>query len=104
MAVWAIVCGLSALAGAAAVVVGEARRTGIPQTQQCLPAPVDKSAGQTELARSRLALEQESAARMAVQKTADSAAADVTRLNTELQFLRGQSKAAPHAQTPTPRR
>jgi hypothetical protein len=30
-----------------------------------------------------------------VQKTADSAAAEVARLNDQLQFLRGQSRAAP---------
>ena len=36
-------------------------------------------------------------ARAAVQKTADSAAADVARLNAELQFLRGQSKGQPAA-------
>ncbi|WP_027801911.1 hypothetical protein [Paraburkholderia dilworthii] len=98
IAAWVLVCALSALAGAAAVVVGEARRAGLPLAQ-CLPAPVDKSAEQNELARARLALAQESAARAAVQKTANSAAAEVARLNDELQFLRGQSKTAPRTQT-----
>jgi hypothetical protein len=59
---------------------------------RCAPASVDEGQQQTELARARLALAQESAARAAVQKSADSAAADVARLNVELQFLRGQSK------------
>jgi hypothetical protein len=103
IAVWVLACGLSALAGAAGMFVGEARRAGMPLTQ-CLPASVDKSAEQTELARTRLALAQESAARAAVQKTADSAAADVARLGNELQFLRGQSKTTPRAQAAATRR
>ncbi|CAD6536789.1 hypothetical protein LMG28727_03385 [Paraburkholderia kirstenboschensis] len=111
IAAWALVCALSALAGGAAVVIGEARRAGGPLTQ-CLPAAVDRSAEQIELARARLALAQELAARAAVQKAADSAAADVARLNDELQFLRGQKRTAPimrthpqtHAQTATTRR
>jgi hypothetical protein len=49
-------------------------------------------------------LAQESAARAAVQKTADSAAADVARLGNELQFLRGQSKTTPRAQAAATRR
>ncbi|WP_341272033.1 hypothetical protein [Paraburkholderia ginsengiterrae] len=67
-------------------------------------APVDESAQQKELIRARLALAQESAARAVVQKTADSAAADVARLNAEVQFLRGQSKGRSLAQDAAPRR
>ncbi|MFL9941211.1 hypothetical protein [Paraburkholderia graminis] len=92
--VWTLVCALSALAGAAAVIAADAWRAGLP-LRQCLPVPADKSAEETELARARLALAQESAARASVQKTADSAAAEVARLNDQLQFLRGQSRAAP---------
>ncbi|MEC5408203.1 hypothetical protein VOM14_21870 [Paraburkholderia sp. MPAMCS5] len=97
IAVWALAGALSAAAGAGAVIAGKPyllRRAGMPLTQ-CAPASVDQTAGQTELARTRLALQQESAARAAVQKTADSAAAEVARLDGELQFLRGQSKTAP---------
>ena len=91
VAVWALVGSLSALGGAAAVLIGEAWRAGLPLAQ-CLPVPVDKSAEQAELARVRFALAEEAAARAAVQKTADSAAAEVARLNDELQFLRGQRR------------
>jgi hypothetical protein len=80
------------------VVIGVTRGSGRPLTQ-CLPASDDQRTGQIELARARLALAQESAARAAVQKTADNAAADVARLNEELQFLRGQKRSAPPMQT-----
>ena len=91
---WVLVCALGAAGGAAAVVAWHAQRAGTP-AEQCNAAPVDVDSEQTELARARLALAQESAARAAVQKTADSAATDVARLNAELQFLRGQSKTKP---------
>jgi hypothetical protein len=87
---WVLVCAL----GAAVVVAWHAQRAGAP-VDQCSAAPIDETADQAELARTRLALAQESAARAAVQKTADSAATDVARLNAELQFLRGQGKAKP---------
>lgn len=94
--VWAVACLLSAVAGAAALTVWHAQRAGMPASQ-CTVAPVDEGKQQTELARARLALAEESATRAAVQKTADSAAADVAQLNAELQFLRGQSKTSPAA-------
>ncbi|MFM0014428.1 hypothetical protein PQR46_14975 [Paraburkholderia sediminicola] len=100
---WALVCALSAAGGAAAVVAWHAQRAGT-SAEQCNAAPVDADSEQTELAHARLALAQESAARAAVQKTADGAAADVAQLNAELQFLRGQSKAKPLSQTGAPRR
>ncbi|WP_408291091.1 hypothetical protein [Paraburkholderia sediminicola] len=87
-------CALGAAGGAAAVVVWQSQRAGTP-ADQCSAAPVDEGADQAELARTRLALAQESAARAAVQKTADSAVTDVARLNAELQFLHGQSKTKP---------
>jgi hypothetical protein len=101
--VWVLVCALSAAGGAATVVAWHAQRPGT-SADQCNVAPVDEGSEETELARTRLALAQESAARAAVQKTADSAAADVARLSAELQFLRGQSKTKPPAQTGAPRR
>ncbi|MFM0200882.1 hypothetical protein PQR53_13530 [Paraburkholderia fungorum] len=93
---WAVVCALGAAGGTAATVAWHAQRSGTA-VDQCNAAPVDEGSEQTELARTRLALAQESAARAAVQKTADGAAADVARLNAELQFLRGQSKTKPPA-------
>ncbi|ANB75346.1 hypothetical protein AYM40_23475 [Paraburkholderia phytofirmans OLGA172] len=97
--IWVLVCALCAAGGAAAVLAWHAQRADTP-ADQCNAARVDEGSEQTELARTRLALAQESAARAAVQKTADGAAADAARLNAELQFLRGQSKA----KTPAPSR
>ncbi|NKJ47010.1 hypothetical protein CIC12_09705 [Burkholderia sp. SG-MS1] len=91
VAMWVGACAFSAALGAAALAGWDARRAGMPPGR-CAPEPVDEGQQQTELARARLALAQESAARAAVQKSADSAAADVARLNVELQFLRGQGK------------
>jgi hypothetical protein len=94
-----LVCALCAVAGAAGISAWHAQRGDMPAAQ-CIPASVDENQLQTELARTRLALAAESAARVAVQATADSAAAEVARLTTELRFLRGQSgsrSAAPGA-------
>ncbi|MFM0220552.1 hypothetical protein [Paraburkholderia dipogonis] len=101
--VWTVVCVLCACAGAATLTAWHARRAGTPQ-EQCTPAPVDETTKQAVLTRARLALAQESAARAAVQKAADSAAAEVARLNAELQFLRGQSKGRTAAPAAAPRR
>ncbi len=101
--VWAVVCVLCAAAGAAAMAAWHARRAAMPPAQ-CTVAPIDEDARQQELIRARLALAQESAARAVVQKTADSAAADVARLNAELLFLRGQNKGRPAGQAEAPRR
>ncbi len=76
-----------------------AQRAGV-SNGSCAPTPVDAGGKQTELARTRLALAEESAARAAVQRSADSAAADVARLSAELQFLRGQSKGRVPAASP----
>ena len=100
---WAAACVLSAAAGVAVMLAWQAQRAGLP-VDACTAAPVSEDSAQAELERARLALAQESAARGAVQKTADSAAAEVARLNGELQFLRGQSKARPPGQTAAPRR
>lgn len=97
-AVWVLSCVLCACVGAAGLAVWYAQRAGAPLAP-CSVAPVDKNAQQIELTRARLALAEESAARAAVQKTADGAAAEVARLNAELQFLRGQSKGRPASQT-----
>jgi hypothetical protein len=65
-------------AGVAAITLWHAHRGGV--SVQCETAPVDEDAQQNELARTRLALAQETAARMAVQKTADNASAEAARL------------------------
>jgi hypothetical protein len=89
---WAGACVLGAVVGAASLAAWHAQRAAVPEGQ-CTPEPVDEGKQQTELARTRLALAQESAARAAVQKTADSAAAEVARLDAEVRFLRGQGDA-----------
>ncbi|MFL9960565.1 hypothetical protein PQR02_05395 [Paraburkholderia sediminicola] len=96
---WSGACLLSAVLGAAALTGWHASRGGAAVTA-CAAESVDVGGQQTELARARLALAEESAARAAVQKAADSAAAEVARLSAELQFLRGQSTA----RRDTPRR
>jgi hypothetical protein len=48
---------------------------------------------QAELTRARLALAQSESARAALQASADAAAADLTRLETEMRFLRAQRAA-----------
>jgi hypothetical protein len=93
---WVVVCALGAAGGAVAVTAWHAQRS-VTAADQCNAAPADEGSEPTELARTRLALAQESAARAAVQKTADGAAAEVARMNAELQFLRGQSKTRPPA-------
>lgn len=85
----ALVCAFCAVAGAAGITVWHAQHGGL-QPDQCSAAPVDDNLQQTELARTRLALAEESAARAAVQVSADQAAAEAARLTGELRFLRGQ--------------
>jgi hypothetical protein len=97
----ALVCMLSAVAGAAAVTAWQARHAGVPRVE-CKAAPIDESQQATDLARARLALAEESAARAAVQTTADRNAAELARLTGELQFLRGQSRGAAAAQPASP--
>jgi hypothetical protein len=94
IALWSAACLLSAVLGAAALTGWHASRRGAAVTA-CAAESVDEGSQQTELARARLALAEESAARAAVQKAADSAAAEVARLSAELQFLRSQSNARP---------
>jgi hypothetical protein len=88
VAIW-----VGALACAIAVGAAAMGRYGSQHTAshtQCVSLPVSPDAAQAELARAQLALAQESTARVAVQKAADASAAEVSRLNTELLFLRGQ--------------
>jgi hypothetical protein len=89
-AIWAGVCACSVVVGAAAMYGYRQRADAL--VGQCAGAPVSADGAQTGLERTRLALAQESTARAAVQKTADAAAAEVSRLNAELLFLRGQGE------------
>lgn len=91
--IWTTVCASSVAAGAGAM-YWHARSTE-PSSAACVSAPgvpVSPDDAQAELERTRLALAQETAARVAVQKSADASAAEVSRLNTELLFLRGQGQ------------
>jgi 1-aminocyclopropane-1-carboxylate deaminase/D-cysteine desulfhydrase-like pyridoxal-dependent ACC family enzyme len=100
--VWMVVCALSALTGAAAIMAWHEPRTGA-QVAGCTADPVDESQQAKELAHARLALAEESAARAAVQTVANRAADQVARLTDELQFLRGQSRSRPAMQPAVPR-
>jgi hypothetical protein len=98
----ALVCVFCAVAGAVGITAWHAQRASQPP-EQCVAPPVDETRQQTELARARLALAEESAARAAVQTSADNAAAEVARLSAELRFLRGQSGGRTAAQSAPPR-
>jgi hypothetical protein len=94
--------GKRVLACAACLALGGAAAIGYMQHQQqqhlacapCATTPSDDSI-RLELTRARLALEQEAAARAAVQQTADAAAAESRRLSEELRFLRSQLQQPP---------
>ena len=89
-AIWAAVCACSVGVGAAAMY--GYRQLADTVVSPCANAPVSADGAQTELERAWLALAQESTARASVQKTADAATAEVSRLNAELLFLRGQGE------------
>lgn len=84
----------AACIGASAAVATWHARQEAAVTAPCVQPPSDDLL-QAELARTRLALAQEEAARAALQKTADDATAEVGRLDTELRFLRGQRTKRP---------
>ena len=90
VAIWAGVLACGVAVGAAATRWCDSRHASVPAG--CARLPVSPDAAQAELERTRLALAQESTARANVQKTADASAAEVSRLNTELLFLRGQGQ------------
>lgn len=85
---WAMVCGACLSLGAAGAFAY------LQHAQACVPctAPPSDDSVQLELTRTRLALEQETAARAAVQQSADASAAQARRLSEELRFLRGQAQ------------
>ena len=76
----------------ACLALGAAAADGYVQEHRVLPAPCFTAPSdegiRLELTRTRLALEQEAAARSAVQQTADASAAEARRLSEELRFLR----------------
>ena len=81
---WAMAC-TACIALGAIVAIGYLQHPRLPTAAE----PLDDSL-RLELARTRLALEQEAAARAAVQQLADASAAEARRLGEELRFLRGQ--------------
>ncbi|MBS0340386.1 MAG: hypothetical protein JSS56_07645 [Proteobacteria bacterium] len=90
---WALTCAACLALGAAAA-IGYARAPAALPSAPCTAVPQDDKAEQ-ELTRARLALQQEVAARTAVQETADASATEVRRLNEELRFLRSQTQQQP---------
>ncbi|MDM0078341.1 hypothetical protein QTH90_28315 [Variovorax sp. J2P1-59] len=76
------------LAGGAAAAMWHVQRDAT-DAAPCAPLPSEDLV-RAELERTKLALAQEAAARTALQKTATASAAEVSRLDTELRFLRGQ--------------
>ncbi|HSV59208.1 MAG TPA: hypothetical protein VLJ19_09945 [Variovorax sp.] len=83
---WAIAC-VACLALGAAAAFGYVQHGMLPTP--CVAEPADDGV-RLELTRTRLALEQEAAARTAVQQSADASAAEARRLSEELRFLRTQ--------------
>ncbi|RFU45053.1 hypothetical protein [Paraburkholderia sp. DHOC27] len=90
VAVWCAICAVSVGVGAAAM-YGYQRHVQM-RRDACVSTPLAADGTQAELERTRLALAQESTARAAVQKTADAATAEASRLNAQLLFLRDQGK------------
>jgi hypothetical protein len=90
VAIWAGVLACGIAVGATAMRWRDSQHAAVPAG--CASVPVSPDAVQAELERTRLALAQESTARANVQKTADASAAEASRLNTELLFLRGQGQ------------
>ncbi|WP_153102007.1 hypothetical protein [Paraburkholderia hayleyella] len=88
---WGAACIISGLIGMALTGM-YLQHSGTVPFELC-KAPAAGADLQAELARTQLALMQERASRAAVQKTANASAAEVSRLNTELLFLRGQKQA-----------
>ena len=84
---WALACMACLALGAAAAIGYVQHGMLLPTPFAC--APSDDGV-RSELTRTRLALEQEAAARAAVQQSADASAAEARRLSEELRFLRGQ--------------
>lgn len=80
---------VACLALGAAAAIGYLQQPVLPTP--CLSEPTADDSVRLELTRTRLALEQEAAARAAVQQTADASAAEARRLNEELRFLRSQA-------------
>ena len=88
---WLAICSTClALGAAAAIGSGHARAPDL----SCVPcaAAQQEEQAQLELTRTRLALQQEVAARTAVQEAADASAAEVRRLSEGLRFLRSQTQ------------
>lgn len=86
---WVTACSACLALGAVAA-IGYTRQQHLP-CAPCTAGPQDDSV-RLELTRTRLALEQEMAARAAVQEAADASATEARRLSEELRFLRSQAQ------------
>ena len=91
---WVMACAACLALGAAAAIAYTEQHQRLP-CAPCAAAPSADDGVRLELTRTRLALEQEAAARAAVQQTADASAAEARRLSEELRFLRGQVQQPP---------
>jgi hypothetical protein len=88
--VWALVC-IACMAAGAAAMRGYARPDASAGPSCVAPAAHDEL--QDALARAQLTLMQESASRASVQKSADALTVEVRRLQAQVLFLQGQSRA-----------
>lgn len=90
-ATWAAACATCAALGAAAMYSVSGQRTFWNDTR-CSSATSQDVPGDKALDRARLALAQESASRAAVQKSADTLAAQVGQLKAQVLFLQEQGR------------
>jgi hypothetical protein len=97
LATWALSCAVCMAAGAAAL-RGYEKHVAATTDAACA-APATPAAATTRdslhdaLERAQLALNQETASRATVQKSADALAAEVGRLKAQVLFLQGQSRS-----------
>lgn len=87
---WVTAC-LACLALGVVVAIGYTRQQHLP-CAPCTAGQQQDDSVRLELTRTRLALEQEMAARAAVQEAADASATEARRLSEELRFLRSQAQ------------
>jgi hypothetical protein len=90
--IWTTACVLFAASGAAAMAFVGGQRV-LWRDVPCVAVTPKEASGDDTLDRARLALAQESASRAAVQKSADTLAAEVGQLKAQVLFLQGQGRA-----------
>ncbi|MBP0594748.1 hypothetical protein J8I87_34820 [Paraburkholderia sp. LEh10] len=90
IATW-LLAGIACATAGAAAMHGYGTRAVAARDSCAVPAAHDDL--QDALARAQLALKQEAASRATVQKSADALTVEVTRLQTQVLFLQGQSRS-----------